>query len=100
MTFDDFWKAYPRKVGKGAARKSFMKALSITSSEKIMRAVNEFRRNCIGRDPQFICHPATWLNQERWDDEPDQIILARPEDYDDHPRANGEAEEPVSTRRH
>ena len=29
-------------------------------------------------DAQFIPHPATWLNQERWDDEPDQVAIPPP----------------------
>jgi len=64
--FDEFWQKYPLKVGKGAARKSYLKAIKKTSHEKIMDGLSRY-----DPDPNFICHPSTWLNQERWDDEHD-----------------------------
>lgn len=63
--FDAFWHSYPRKVGKGAARKAYAKALLKTNSAVIASAVG---RICVD-EPEFIPHPATWLNQERWLDE-------------------------------
>ena len=65
-SFDEFWQKYPLKVGKGAARKSYLKATKKTSHEKIMDGLSRY-----DPDPNFICHPSTWLNQERWDDEHD-----------------------------
>jgi len=62
--FDDFWTQYPKKVGKGAARKSYTKALKTASHEDIMAGVARYMP-----DPQFTCNPSTWLNQERWTDE-------------------------------
>ena len=69
--FDTFWRAYPRKTGKGDARKKFAKALTKTSFENIMRALGEVKASAQWQKDggQFIPHPATWLNQERWDDE-------------------------------
>jgi len=64
--FDAFWKQYPKKVGKGAALKSYQKALRKTSHEDIMAGVAKYHP-----DPDYICNPTTWLNQERWSDEPD-----------------------------
>ena len=64
--FDAFWKQYPKKVGKGAALKSYQKALRKTSHETIMAGVAKYHP-----DPDYICNPTTWLNQERWSDEPD-----------------------------
>ena len=71
--FNQFWTSYPRKEGKGAARKSWDKINPDAELfDKIMNAVQEN----INRNPQwqkqngqFIPHPATWLNQERWDDD-------------------------------
>ena len=70
--FDTFWRAYPRKVGKGDARKKFAKALTKTSFENIMEALGEVKASAQWQkgDGQFIPHPATWLNQERWEDDP------------------------------
>jgi hypothetical protein len=66
--FDLFWEAYPRKVGKGAARKAFVKASKNTPPDGIIAALKVARFH---DDPQFIPHPATWLNQERWADPPE-----------------------------
>ena len=69
--FDTFWREYPRKVGKGDARKKFAKALTKTSLDKIMAALERVKESdqWTKDGGQFIPHPATWLNQERWDDE-------------------------------
>lgn len=71
--FDEFWKEYPRKKGKGDARKKFAKALTKTSFETIMEALKRVKKskqwNKDGVD--FVPYPATWLNQERWDDSDD-----------------------------
>ena len=69
--FDTFWREYPRKTGKGMARKSFAKALTKTSFQNIMDALTRVKESEQWQKDggQFIPYPATWLNQERWDDE-------------------------------
>lgn len=69
MEFDLFWKDYPRKVGKEAARKAYAKALKKTTASKIAAGVESLRIQVAGKDQQFTPHPATWLNEGRWDDE-------------------------------
>lgn len=71
-TFKQFWGAYPRKVGKGAARKAFTRAQSLTTLDTILTALawQRTQPQWIKDGGEFIPHPATWLNQERWDDEP------------------------------
>jgi hypothetical protein len=68
--FDTFWKMYPRKVGKEAARRKFEAIVKQTPSEKIIdglqRATEYWKIRKI--ETQFIPHPTTWLNQGRWDD--------------------------------
>lgn len=77
-----FWAAYPRKIGKGAARKAWTKALAKVTSPSVLiegakaeaAALETRKRNPRpedrGRDlGQFVPHPSTWLNQERWEDE-------------------------------
>ena len=73
--FDAFWSIYPRRVGKGAARKSFEKAMTKTDLKTILDAVEAQKQSAQWtRDGgQFIPHPATWLNQERWADEPEAV---------------------------
>ena len=73
--FDAFWRAYPRKTGKGDARNKFAKALTKTTFETIMTALERVKGSAQWqRDGgQYIPHPATWLNQERWDDDPSAV---------------------------
>lgn len=65
--FEDFWSAYPRKVGKEAARKAWKTARKRAPVEQIAAGLNAAKWPS---DRQFIPHPATWLNQGRWQDEP------------------------------
>jgi hypothetical protein len=68
--FDLFWERYPRKVGKPFALKAWNASLNRGASvETIMSGLAQYR---FSPDPKFIPHPATFLNQDRWNDlEPD-----------------------------
>jgi hypothetical protein len=69
--FDRFWTLYPRKVGKGAARKAWAAALrradegaaSIIAGITVQTSLDRFDTR---EDGRFIPHPATWLNADRW----------------------------------
>lgn len=65
--FAEFWKSYPRKVGKAAAEKAWTKALGASPADVILSGLYAY---VWPNDPQYIPHPATWLNQHRWKDEP------------------------------
>ena len=70
--FDLFWTAYPKKVGKAAAKKSWNKVKPNGELfEKIMEAIDAAKRSeqWLRENGRFIPNPATWLNQGRWDDE-------------------------------
>jgi hypothetical protein len=71
--FDTFWAAYPRKKGKIAGRKAFDKAIKLTSLEQLLQGIDflksEIKRN--GTKIEYVPHPASWLNDGRWEDEPD-----------------------------
>ncbi|MCF8017805.1 MAG: hypothetical protein K9L62_00270 [Vallitaleaceae bacterium] len=70
--FDEFWAAYPKKVGKGAARKSWMKIKPTKELfNKILSAVEVAKKSKQWQkeNGQYIPNPSTWLNQGRWDDE-------------------------------
>lgn len=69
LDFDRFYEIYPRKIGKGAAKTAFAKAIKKKPAQLIIEAAHEYLVACKGKDKKFIPHPATWLNQERWDDE-------------------------------
>lgn len=68
-SFETFWKIYPRKIGKGAARTAFDKATKKASVDTILEMVQAYANKPDLPDLQFIPHPSTWLNQERWTDD-------------------------------
>jgi DNA-binding transcriptional regulator YhcF (GntR family) len=69
--FQTFWSAYPRRIGKGAARTAFKKALKFSSANEILKGATAYAAHCeeMGTEKQYIPHPSTWLNGERWDDD-------------------------------
>ena len=70
--FDEFWAAYPRKTGKGYARKIFLKLAPNKELFERMMASLEAAKRCeqwVKDHGQFIPNPSTWLNQGRWEDE-------------------------------
>ena len=69
--FEKFYEAFPRKVGKGQARKAFKTALTKVDFETILNGVVKYAKHTKNSEKQFIAHPATWLNGERWSDEYD-----------------------------
>ena len=76
--FDAFWQSYPRKVGKGAAIRSFERQHGAAHLDAILAAIQwqaqseQWRRD----GGQYIPHPATWLNQQRWlDEQPARVAL-------------------------
>jgi hypothetical protein len=79
--FDEFWNAYPRKKGKGQARKAFEKALEKTDLVTILAGVASYVANEDLSNPQFVAHPSTWLNGERWDDEHTEVKVVSKSPY-------------------
>lgn len=75
--FARFWLAYPRKTAKGDARKAYDRAVRKLMAADINRDPEMVLIGALERakaawtDAQYIPHPATWLNGERWDDEPE-----------------------------
>src|SRR5712664_3954210 len=67
--FEEFWQAYPRKVGKGQARKAYKLAHAKVGKTALLAGVKTFRQLALAKDKEFIPHPATWLAGERWTDE-------------------------------
>jgi len=71
-SFDKFWKCYPNKVGKDAAKKAFDKR---TPDDELLGQMMVALENQKASDKwtkdngQYIPNPATWLNQGRWKDE-------------------------------
>lgn len=73
--FPEFWSAYPHKVGKPDAMKAFDRAAKRVDFETMMDGLARY----VGKtDDRPWCNPSTWLNQDRWADQPAQV-----------PRSNG-----------
>lgn len=78
--FEAFWRVWPRRQGKGAARRAFVNAVGRgVDPDTIIASAASYAQRCrdIGKEAQFIPHPATWLNQERYDDDPEAMPEVR-----------------------
>ena len=84
--FEAFWTAYPRHVAKDKARTAFGR---VPKSEHavLMAALEQHKRSeqWTKDGGQYIPHPATWLNQRRWDgDAPPAAKTGRKVEYAQH----------------
>ena len=94
-SFLEFYAVFPRKVGKGAARRAHRNALRRATSDEILAGA---RRYAVSKpDPKFTKHPATWLNADCWADEPDKpthAVIAGPwKPFKPEPMSNGHSPE-------
>lgn len=70
--FDKFWKLYPKKVGKRACEIKFMnldKKVFGNLFAGLDLYLKSWKKYIVTKNLEFIPHPQTWLNQERWTDE-------------------------------
>jgi len=74
--FIEFWRQYPKKVGKKAAWRAWERVGGLDEMHnelrgRIFESVLKHKKTEQWRKDggQFIPHPATFLNQARWDDE-------------------------------
>ena len=70
--FDRFWSVYPRKEAKAKAKTAFEKIKpDVGLLMRMLDAIEKQKKtDQWTRDGgQYIPHPATWLNQRRWEDE-------------------------------
>lgn len=73
--FEEFWKLYPRKQGKVNALKSWKTKSCSTKTQAILASLS-FRLSAAppngwaGIETNFVPLPATFLNQQRWEDTP------------------------------
>lgn len=69
--FEQFWEQYPRKVDKKGTERVFLRIKGIADlMPTILSALDRQKRSeqWTKDGGQFIPHPKTWLNQERWND--------------------------------
>jgi hypothetical protein len=72
--FETFWKAYPRRVAKGAAWKAWIAAEKGETLPTLPVLLDSVARSARTVDwqkngGQYIPHPATWINRRQWEDE-------------------------------
>ena len=75
--FDAWWAVYPRKVDKKPAHVAYDKAVPKVGDGKLYEMVELYRTATAtwkAEDRKYIPHPATWLNQERYHDDPSEWV--------------------------
>jgi len=69
QAFERFWDMYPRKASKGAALRAFLK-IEAEMWPTVFDGVERMVQDPNLPPKQFVQHPATWLNQMGWENEP------------------------------
>lgn len=70
--FREFYDAYPRHVAPGKAERAWEKAVKAGADPAILiENAKLFAMERKFGDKKLIPYPATWLNDRRWEDEPD-----------------------------
>ena len=77
--FEDWWKCYPRKVGKRVAHKKYKQIIKELRKEHgwtardaqnwLLKRTQLFASSSLGKG-DYCPHPSTWLHQGRYDDDP------------------------------
>lgn len=68
--FDLFWSVYPRKTDRKKASAAFARIKPSDDLLQTMLSVIAAWSTKWTAEPQYIPHPTTWLNGERWNDAP------------------------------
>lgn len=92
--FEKFWDKYPRKVSKKKSEQIFMgidPKLYDNLFAWLETYLKSWKKYVVTKNFDFIPHPTTWLNQERWTDE--VILSAESQTLINIERAKKEAEE-------
>ena len=70
--FEEVWKAYPKKQGKEAAKKAYIKARKAgTSHLEIVAGLTRYKLfiQANRTEDRYIKHGSTWFNQKCWEDD-------------------------------
>lgn len=77
--FEIFWAESWKRGSKLPAHKSYRKAAKTEEiAAIILEAVKKQRPHYLSEDPKYRPHMVTWINQERWRDEPDAPQVGGP----------------------
>jgi hypothetical protein len=75
--FESFWNHYPKRTGKEAARKWWLREKpSASLLDEMLEAIAKQRLSMqwLKDGGQYIPNPSTWLNQGRWQDDPEPDV--------------------------
>jgi len=100
--FDVFWKAYPKKKSKPDALKAWKKIKEPKTTLALILSALECQKkseNWTKENGQFIPFPQKYLNQRRWEDEPDGNTRNDSRDANAFYRAIREEDERLANRR-
>lgn len=69
--FAEFWRLYPRKIGKGAAERAWPRAVQAAKGDwqlivASLQDALDLHRLDMRDGGRFCPHPSTWLNGKRW----------------------------------
>lgn len=76
---ETIYSLYPRKVGKPTSIKAIVKVFKKHPFEHVKERVEAFAKAWDGGDLTYCPHPATWFNQERFNDTPEEWTRAKRE---------------------
>jgi len=79
--FDRFWRLYPRKVSKQAAKRAWdkLKPDLVLCSKMSIALKAQMQSEAWQRDDgRYIPYPSSWLNGKRWEDEITPAAATRP----------------------
>ncbi|GAA2941112.1 hypothetical protein ACFO7V_16730 [Glutamicibacter bergerei] len=68
--FEEFWKIYPRKVGKDKAEPKYATCLKRADEQTIIDGAHRLANDPNLPEKKYIPHPTTWLERGGWNDEP------------------------------
>lgn len=68
--FEEWFEKYPHKVGQKRAQSAYRSAVKKITPQELLEALDRYLRDK-PPDQKFL-NPATWLNEERWNDQPSQ----------------------------
>jgi hypothetical protein len=64
--FDEFWKLYPRRIGKADAVKAWNRAIKRKTADELLQLTRVYSEGKLP-DETYIPYPASWLNKELYE---------------------------------
>jgi hypothetical protein len=79
-SFEVFWEAYPKKLGKKEAKASWIKMNGSSLLGELLASIMDWKATLDWQKEsgRYIPYPATWLNKELWKDNPRKAVKQGP----------------------